>query len=93
MAGMDAIIATLEHLLRRSKLDRFWRTPENIDPGSAEAAILLGNFISALRAKRLADVLELGTLRSNPDRPTHHREWCSHDARFVMSRFRARPGR
>jgi SAM-dependent methyltransferase len=87
MAGMDAIIAALKQLLRRSKLYRYWQTAETIDPGSAEGAILLGNFVSALRAKRLADVLELGTLRSIPDRPTHHREWCSHDARFVMSDF------
>jgi SAM-dependent methyltransferase len=84
---MDAIIVALKQLLRRSKLYRCWRTRESIDPGSAEGAALLGNFISALRAKRLADVLELGTLRSISDRPTHHREWCFDDARFVMSDF------
>jgi SAM-dependent methyltransferase len=44
-------------------------------------------FFEFLAQKENATVLELGTKRSIPDRPTHHRSWCHPSANFVMSDF------
>jgi SAM-dependent methyltransferase len=46
---------------------------------------LLEKFVETMRSRRKARVLELGTQRSIPTRPTHHRDWCAPDASFVMS--------
>ena len=51
------------------------------------ANILLVNFIHRLHAVRNAAVLELGTMRSQPDRSTIHRAWAAADAHYVCSDF------
>lgn len=47
----------------------------------------LGTFRDWLRAIPRAEVLELGTRRSIPERPTHHREWAGQDVNYIMSDF------
>ncbi len=51
------------------------------------ANLLLVNFIHRLHAVRRAQVLELGTKRSSPERSTVHREWAAADAAYVCSDF------
>lgn len=36
---------------------------------------------------RTCRILELGTCRSNPENPTHHRNWAAQDADYIMSDF------
>ena len=43
---------------------------------------LLEKFIETMRSRRKARVLELGTLRSIPTRPTHHRDSCAPGREF-----------
>jgi SAM-dependent methyltransferase len=45
------------------------------------------DFFQLLARTENATVVELGTRRSLPDRPTHHRHWCHPSANFVMSDF------
>jgi SAM-dependent methyltransferase len=47
------------------------------------------DFLQLLAKTEHATVLELGTMRSVPDRPTHHRYWCHPSANFIMSDFEA----
>jgi SAM-dependent methyltransferase len=47
------------------------------------------DFLQLLAKAEHATVLELGTMRSVPDRPTHHRNWCHPSANFIMSDFEA----
>lgn len=51
------------------------------------ANLLLSAFIARLQAIRAARVIELGTMRSQPDRSTVHRDWAAADADFVCSDF------
>jgi hypothetical protein len=51
------------------------------------ANVLLVNFIHRLHAVRGAQVLELGTKRSSPERSTVHRAWAAADATYVCSDF------
>jgi SAM-dependent methyltransferase len=51
------------------------------------ANMLLGAFVSRLHGVREANVLELGTLRSQPERSTVHRAWAAADAVYVCSDF------
>jgi SAM-dependent methyltransferase len=44
-------------------------------------------FIQLLGSLKDITVLEVGTKRSIPDRPTHHRSWCHQTANFIMSDF------
>jgi SAM-dependent methyltransferase len=44
-------------------------------------------FLQELATRTDIAVLELGTRRSRPDVPTHHRGWCHPSAKFVMSDF------
>ena len=54
---------------------------------SHPANLLLANFVNRLHATRVAEVLELGSLRSEATRSTIHREWAAPDAHFVCSDF------
>lgn len=47
------------------------------------------SYILQLQKVRGADVLELGTKRSNPKVSTVHRDWAGADAKFVMSDFQS----
>jgi len=49
------------------------------------------DFISISSVWENADVLDLGTKRSIPTRPTHHRNWCHPTAKFTMSDFQDGP--
>lgn len=63
--------------------------PARPDQAAADhpANLLLVNFIHRLHAVRAAQVLELGTKRSSPERSTVHREWAAADAHYVCSDF------
>lgn len=63
--------------------------PVRPDQAAADhpANILLVTFIHRLHAVRGAQVLELGTKRSSPERSTVHREWAAADAAYVCSDF------
>lgn len=54
-----------------------------IGSGSASHAEAL--FRARLEEMSAPRVLELGTLRWEADRPTHHREWAPHASAYVMS--------
>jgi hypothetical protein len=41
------------------------------------------DFLQLLAQAEHATFLELGTRRSVPDRPTHHRGWCHPFANFI----------
>ena len=45
------------------------------------------DFFRLLAKMENATVLELGTKRSIPERPTHHRSWLHPSAKFIMSDF------
>jgi len=47
----------------------------------------LGDFQNWLSEVKNAHVIELGTCRSNPDVPTHHKDWAASDCTFIMSDF------
>jgi SAM-dependent methyltransferase len=49
--------------------------------------VRLGEYHDWLRGIPHARILELGTRRSNPDNPTHHRAWAAPDASYVMADF------
>jgi SAM-dependent methyltransferase len=59
----------------------------NPDPVADPSTRLLAEFVDRLRAISKANVLEIGTCRSNPEVATHHRDWASDDASFVMTDF------
>ena len=63
--------------------------PHRPDQTAADhpANVLLANFIHRLHAIRNAQVLELGTKRSNPTQSTVHREWAAADAVYICSDF------
>lgn len=54
---------------------------------NAEAGALLMGFINRLHAVREAQVLELGTMRSEANRSTVHRAWAAADANYICSDF------
>jgi SAM-dependent methyltransferase len=47
------------------------------------------DFIKIVSAAADAAVLDLGTKRSVPDQPTHHRAWCHASANVTMSDFQS----
>jgi 2-polyprenyl-3-methyl-5-hydroxy-6-metoxy-1,4-benzoquinol methylase len=47
----------------------------------------LNDFCNWLQNIRTSRILELGTCRSNPKNPTHHRCWAAQDATYIMSDF------
>lgn len=60
--------------------------PDQLAP-THPANVLTHQFVMRLHAVRSAAVIELGTMRSVPDRSTVHRQWAAPDARFVCSDF------
>lgn len=58
---------------------------DSMQIGSGEAAqaeLLFKQHLTAMDAPR---VLELGTLRADPNFPTHHSEWAPHAKKYVMT--------
>jgi SAM-dependent methyltransferase len=45
------------------------------------------DFIKIASKMENVTVLDLGSKRSVPDRPTHHRSWCHESVKFIMSDF------
>ncbi len=76
---------------KRALLWKAAREREGHDAGPGVSYVVhtgqLGTFINWLRAVPHAQVLELGTKRSIPERPTHHRDWAAGDAIYTMSDF------
>lgn len=48
-------------------------------------------FLTALTAHPAPRVLELGTMRWEPNRPSHHRAWAPHASAYLMSDIAAGP--
>lgn len=46
---------------------------------------IAGRFVELLHGCWSPRILELGTLRWEADRPTHHRDWAPHASEYVMS--------
>lgn len=65
----------------------------SIGAGGDTAALrtFLGELATSYDATALDDVLELGTLQSEPPRSTHHGEWLPNDVRHVKSDVEAGP--
>lgn len=57
------------------------RTDPTIDPERAGPHVE-SDFRSWLKRIPAPVVIEIGTLRSNPDHPTHHRDWAPHAAYY-----------
>jgi hypothetical protein len=53
--------------------------------GSGDASQAENVFRQRLIEMRAPRVLELGTLRWESDRPTHHKEWAPHASEYVMT--------
>jgi SAM-dependent methyltransferase len=47
----------------------------------------MNEFCDWLKTLRAGRILELGTCRSDPQNPTHHRSWAAQDAVYIMSDF------
>lgn len=60
-------------------------TADPMGIGTAGGSAAADAFATALAAIPAPRVLELGTLRWEPEHPTHHRAWAPADARYVMS--------